>query len=139
MPRTCAECVPEEPVKAVQLDTDVGRYADVCRAVLAGETKDALARWWLDLCEARVLAFLVARGFRPAALPYNYLDVPPRSLAAVADNLRLPSPHPHPPSLLRLLLLPTHSIIRLSVCPQNSSTTCWRTACARSVPRSWRR
>lgn len=137
MPRACAVCVPEAPAKAVHLDEGVGRYADVCRAVLSGETKNALARWWLELCESRVLAFLVARGFRPAALPYNYLDVPPPSLAAVSDNLRL---HPNVLllpfccSVLLFLFLSTHDNDDL----QNSSTTCWRTTCAASGPRSWR-
>ena len=129
MPRKSADSVPTEPVKAVRLDDEVGRYADVCSAVLSGAAKDALARWWLELCEARVLAFLVARGFRPTALPYNYLDVPPPSLSAVADNLRL----------LRCLCVVSVISITfiLLFCELKSSRACWSATCASSTQRSW--
>ena len=82
-------CVAEDAVKASHLDEELVSYDSARSTILGGTLKRDLTRWWLELCETRAIAFIVARGFNIAALPYNYLDAPPSSLADVKSNISL--------------------------------------------------
>lgn len=59
----------------------------LARALESGDGKTGLAAWWLALIERRVLDFVAARGLDLGALPYDYIDVQPRSMDALRANL----------------------------------------------------
>ena len=82
-------CVAEDAVKVPHLDEELTAYDNARITILGGSLKRDLTRWWLELCETRAVAFIVARGFNIATLPYNYLDAPPSSLADVKSNISL--------------------------------------------------
>lgn len=50
--------------------------------------RDEMSSWWLALLETRTLENLCKIGYTRDALPYNYLDVPPKSLQVVKNNKR---------------------------------------------------
>lgn len=51
-----------------------------------GEIRDEMSSWWLSLIETRALENLCKVGYAKDGLPYNYLDVPPKSLQTVRNN-----------------------------------------------------
>lgn len=60
---------------------------DVVETVRSGARKRELTRWYLDVVHRAADALLAARGFAPDAVPADYTERPPASLAAVRRNL----------------------------------------------------
>jgi hypothetical protein len=63
------------------------RFNEIRNEVVSGTKKQELTSWWLQHIESGVDSFLVARGYDSSAVPFQYLDVPPRSLQEIQGNL----------------------------------------------------
>mmetsp|Transcript_5837 Transcript_5837/g.8171 ORF Transcript_5837/g.8171 Transcript_5837/m.8171 type:complete len:688 (-) Transcript_5837:33-2096(-) len=74
------------------------RYLGICESTLDqlsiqmrdianGNVKHELTDWWLKKIKERVDAFLKSHNFDHTAVPDNYIDNPPTSIAAVKSNL----------------------------------------------------
>jgi len=55
--------------------------------LLGGGKKQELTSWWLQKIENEVDLFLEKRGYEFGAVPFHYLDVPPRSMNDIRGNL----------------------------------------------------
>jgi len=73
----------------VELDSPILAYSRLLHEQFFERTKDDLTRWWLQLIEARVDSFLQALGYNFEAVPFHYIDQPPRSMPAILKNLEL--------------------------------------------------
>eukprot|EP01102_Stenamoeba_stenopodia_P000801 TRINITY_DN1074_c0_g2_i1.p1 TRINITY_DN1074_c0_g2~~TRINITY_DN1074_c0_g2_i1.p1 ORF type:complete len:301 (-),score=60.53 TRINITY_DN1074_c0_g2_i1:62-964(-) len=55
--------------------------------LFGGGKKHELTSWWLQKIENEVDLFLERRGYEFGAVPFHYLDVPPRSMNDIRGNL----------------------------------------------------
>lgn len=84
------------PIK-VQIESPILSYLDIENLFLTGKKKNELTSWWLELIETAVDRYLETQYFTFEdnqtlkfdlhAVPYNYLDHPPKSLAVIKVNL----------------------------------------------------
>lgn len=51
--------------------------------------KEDLTRWWLNLIETSVDAFLRSLGYDFDAVPFHYIDQPPVSMSIILKNLQM--------------------------------------------------
>jgi len=63
---------------------------------LSGLKKQHLVEWWLKLIEDSTNEYLTTLGFDFEALPYDYLDTPPKEPRKVVSNLQIISSLIHP-------------------------------------------
>jgi hypothetical protein len=62
---------------------------NLMKDLVDGTKKKEITDWWLSHIEESANDFLSDRGYVMDALPYNYLDVPPRDFDAVRGNLKI--------------------------------------------------
>lgn len=84
------------PIK-LQINSPILSYSDIESLFLTGKKKHELTSWWLELIETEVDRYLEIQTFTFEdnqtlkfdlhAVPYNYLDHPPKSLAVIKVNL----------------------------------------------------
>jgi hypothetical protein len=55
-------------------------HFQVHEEVFSGKMKKQLTDWYLDLIENHTEESLISIGYHPNAVPYNYLDEPPKVL-----------------------------------------------------------
>jgi hypothetical protein len=68
---------------------------------LSGLKKRRLVEWWLNLVESSVESFLTrVSGYDANAVPYDYIDRKPHSLAQVEQNLQIIRSLIAPPCIL---------------------------------------
>lgn len=59
------------------------------RDIINGHRKEQLTDWWLTLIDRRVNQYLEEQGYRPEALPEDYIRDCPQDLDVVRANLKL--------------------------------------------------
>jgi hypothetical protein len=59
------------------------------KTLMSGSKKQQMTEWWLTTIETRVDDFLLGKGYHKGVIPDNYIDVPPRSMDELKQNLRL--------------------------------------------------
>ena len=80
--------------------SEIQKYSDIfeermeslinlMKDLVDGTKKKEVTEWWLSYIETETNQFLCDRGYQMDALPYNYLDVPPRDFEAVRRNLKI--------------------------------------------------
>lgn len=59
------------------------------KEILSGSKKNRLTQWWLDKIKRQCMSFLQEIGYDIHAVPEDYIDTPPPSMAQVSHNLSL--------------------------------------------------
>jgi hypothetical protein len=76
------------PVK-LELNAQLVPYAKLLHGHFFESQKDELTRWWLHLIETNVDSFLRSLGYDFDAVPFHYIDQPPRSMPVILKNLQM--------------------------------------------------
>ncbi|ELR13243.1 uncharacterized protein ACA1_339910 [Acanthamoeba castellanii str. Neff] len=64
-------------------------YAKLAYGHFFESRKDDLTRWWLQLIEKSTDSFLRSLGYDFDAVPFHYIDQPPRSMPVILKNLQM--------------------------------------------------
>jgi hypothetical protein len=73
----------------VELESGLIPYAKLAYGHFFESRKDDLTRWWLQLIEKSTDSFLRSLGYDFDAVPFHYIDQPPRSMPVILKNLQM--------------------------------------------------
>ena len=80
----------------IQLSEPLSSCESVTAFYLSGQKKQRLVEWWLKLVEDRCNKYLEKVQYDFEAVPYDYLDTPPKNPAQVSNNLQIITSLIHP-------------------------------------------
>ncbi len=73
----------------MELESGLIPYAKLAHGHFFESQKDDLTRWWLQLIEKSTDSFLRSLGYDFDAVPFHYIDQPPRSMPVILKNLQM--------------------------------------------------